>query len=275
MTNRRILTERIAAVRNGETLSPEEQTDLLTAMVDHIGSPDPKLRDELVYGTLAGWIIDGVITDEAVRDLLMTCLDDEHLFSDIGNRGDNPVFLRSFSVLYVAAALHRHNDTPFLSDDEVREISARLRRYGQRERDLRGYVEEKRWAHAPAHLADALDELARCSAVSADGLEAILDVIREKTKTGATVYIDGEADRMVTAVLGIVERGVLDDVTVEDWVTSLGDIERTGDFSIDHRIRTNVTAVLGGLYCRSVNGDLPHSIRQRILETRTEVTGFE
>lgn len=277
MTRHATFKTRLRRVRDGTPPSGDERADLLATMTDHLGSTDPELRDELIYRILANWVAEDVLTDAEVRDLLETCLDNNHLFLNLGARGDDSVFTRSFSVLYVAVALYRHNRTPFLSEKTVETVEERLLEYTEGERDRRGYVDEKGWAHAPAHLADALDELAQCSMVGADGLEAILGAIRTQATTPETIYVDGEDDRLVTAVLSVAERGVLDEAVLERWVASLGDLERVDDggWPVDNQAMTNAKAVLGSLYCRSVDADVPESLRHRVLETRAELAGIE
>ena len=97
-----------------------------------------------------------------LRRILVTVLDDEHLFLHLGARTSDSVFTRSFSVLLVALALHHHQNQPFLSAEDLRRVKADLCRYIEKENDLRGYVVGKGWAHAPAHAADALGALAKC-----------------------------------------------------------------------------------------------------------------
>ncbi|WP_312027537.1 DUF2785 domain-containing protein [Brevibacillus brevis] len=46
--------------------------------------------------------------------------------------------------------------------------------YIRQETDLRGYGEEKRWAHATAHAADALDDLTQCSELDQTDLSGIV-----------------------------------------------------------------------------------------------------
>lgn len=266
------LRARIRAARDDSTA--EERTALLPELVEHLGDPDPELRDELVYSTLARWIVEGVLSDDEVRSLLRTCLDDDHLFDGIGSRGDDTVFTRSFSVLYVAAALHRHTRSPFLSAATIETVERQLLDYGRREIDRRGYVEGKGWAHAPAHLADALDELAACSAIEADGLSGVLEVISVHSRASDVGYVAGEPDRLATVVFRVADREGLTDPTLEAWVRSLGDVERTGDLPSEVHEVSNVTAVLSALYCRSAGGELAESVRETVLETRAEVSGF-
>ena len=78
------------------TVSPGE---LLGPMLDHLGSPDPVLRDRLVYATFAYWIeLHEVLTVEEVRRVLATVLDDEHLWLGIDGPEGDATLTRSFSV---------------------------------------------------------------------------------------------------------------------------------------------------------------------------------
>ena len=49
-----------------------------------------------------------------------------------------------------------------------------------RERDTRGYVPSKGWAHAVAHGADALGVLARSPHFAANELTVLLDVVADR-----------------------------------------------------------------------------------------------
>lgn len=65
----------------------------------------------------------------------------------------------------------------------------------QEERDYRGYDEDKGWAHAIAHGADALDDLAQCSELDQADLFTILDLVYDKITITERVYSDGEDER--------------------------------------------------------------------------------
>ncbi|WFR63343.1 hypothetical protein P9222_02810 [Paenibacillus amylolyticus] len=58
----------------------EQPYELALHMMQHIGSPDPVLRDELIYITLATWIGQGVFMEDELRHVLQLALDDQHLF---------------------------------------------------------------------------------------------------------------------------------------------------------------------------------------------------
>lgn len=84
-------------------------------MMDNIGSLDPILRDELIYGTLLHWIAKSRFTFEQLRDLLNISLGSSHLFYNLGDKDQEAVFKRTFSVLIVALIINKHRKENFLS----------------------------------------------------------------------------------------------------------------------------------------------------------------
>ena len=69
---------------------------------------------------------------------------------------------------------------PLVAGGKVLEWGDRLATWLLRERDLRGFVPGKGWAHAVAHGADALGTLARSPHVAANELTVILDVLADR-----------------------------------------------------------------------------------------------
>ncbi len=92
----------------------------LEALLQNFASTDPQLRDNLTYSVLAHAIIDQdsqqKLTTSQVEDLLLTCIEEDHLFYHIGEAGTDTVFMRSFSLLIIAAILFADAKTPRLSE---------------------------------------------------------------------------------------------------------------------------------------------------------------
>ena len=80
----------------------------------------------------------------------------------LGEHGTDTVFRRSFSALVLAECIDARQRTRrrWLPDDKLLSWGDRLAAWLVRERDLRGFVPGKGWAHALAHGADALGALA-------------------------------------------------------------------------------------------------------------------
>jgi hypothetical protein len=96
----------------------QDYFSLAQAMVAHLGSPDPVLRDDLIYDILANWITTDRLSAGQLKQLLDVCLDSSHLFYSIGEYETDSVFARSFSALAIALIIDAHRRHGFLSGSE-------------------------------------------------------------------------------------------------------------------------------------------------------------
>ncbi|CAJ37449.1 DUF2785 domain-containing protein [Methanocella arvoryzae] len=244
------LKERLSSIRGNPGQSMVD-TSLVSEMLASIGSTDPVLRDDLIYETFAGWIETDQFSPGELKRLLNVCLDDSHAFYRIGEEGTDSVFTRTFSLLVVALILDAHRRNSFLTPEDVREVKAKMVRYMAEEKDVRGYVGEKGWAHSTAHAADVLGELAKCGELEdKQDLLDILHVISEKVIIGNYIYIHKEDERLARAVVGIFGRGILDDREIAGWLERFGDIQKSGSHPGDDYLRNNVKMFLRSLYFR-------------------------
>ena len=147
--------------------------DLTAELTRMLGDPDPALRDGTAYPTLTTWL------DRGVYDDLLAGLGDGMamgLLAGLGEQDTDTVFRRSFSALVLGECIARDNRRPLLPGGKILEWGDRLATWLLRERDLRGYVPGKGWAHAIAHGADALAILASSPHLATPELTVLLDV---------------------------------------------------------------------------------------------------
>jgi len=125
--------------------------------------------------------------------------------------------MRSFSNLIVAAILFADRQKQRLSEQAVRQVQEALLRYTREERDWRGYIKGKGWAHAAAHLADTLDEIAQSRyAISADR-EAVLEALAYLAKLPMPLSYE-EDERLAFAAYGMIARQQLAEQFVKNWL---------------------------------------------------------
>src|ERR1051326_5840494 len=119
----------------------------LQALLQNFDTTDAELRDELTYMIIAHAIIDqetaNRLSAQQRETLLLTCIDDGHIFHHIGEAGTDSVFMRSFSLLIVAALLYADAKLEQISEEATRETQTALLRYGREERDWRGHIKVK------------------------------------------------------------------------------------------------------------------------------------
>jgi Protein of unknown function (DUF2785) len=215
---------------------------LTNAMLTHIGSTDPELRDHLIYPSLANLIINGSYARPQLNQLMKICLDEIHLFYKIGESDEDAVFTRSFSSLIIAVLLHVNVKNAFLSDEEVDGVTVKLLDYLKREEDVRGFVEGKGWAHSIAHIADALDELAKQPQLEEDRLKEIALSIMDKMYVDKDYLLFEEDERMVVPMVTILERGLDQTILYDKIDKTTNELQQnfSGNMRTVYMQRTNI-----------------------------------
>lgn len=196
----------------------------LRALLQNFATTDAELRDELTYMVLAHAIID---QESAARlpanqreTLLLTCFDNEHLFYHIGETGTDSVFMRSFSLLIIAALLYADARLHHISQEATRKAQTALLRYAREERDWRGYIKGKGWAHSVAHLSDALDEIAQHRYTSPTDRETLMQTLTYLATLPEPLCYE-EDDRLSFAAYRLIAANMVEDAFLETWVESL------------------------------------------------------
>ncbi|MPZ63373.1 MAG: DUF2785 domain-containing protein [Propionibacteriales bacterium] len=210
-------------VLQGGAQVPESEPldDLTTELFDMLGNPDPRTREELAYPVLATWISEGVYDD------LLPGIGDgatSGLTTGLRGDGDDTVFRRSFSALVLAEVVSRTNAISAVPPATLLTWGDRVTTWLTRERDLRGFVAGKGWAHAVAHGADVLGQLGRSSHFGDAELTVLLDVVGDRVLLPTDYrFHHGEDDRLAYAVMAILHRNLLPSSVLEPWVSRFGE----------------------------------------------------
>lgn len=232
--------------------------DLTTELVDMLGHPNPRFRDDLAYPLLATWIHAGEY-DHLLRGFGNGIA--PGLTSGLGNDGDDSVLRRSYTALVLAEIIARDNDEVLLPDVTVMSWGDLATSWYLRERDLRGWIPDRGWSHAVAHGADLLGVLARSRHFGQLELTVLLDVVGDRLLTPtAYVWRHGEHDRLAYAVMTILHRGLLPSSVLEPWLARLGAGTRMprmrGQSNVEWPTATahNTSAFLRALYLQLAVG---------------------
>ena len=269
------LKELLKSIKENNYAVPEgvDPYQLSLVMMDNIGDVDSELRDELILSNLFTWINEGVLSAKETYEILKIAIDEEHLLKGLGNINDL-VFGRTFSVEIVAGIIYRHRREKFIAESDIQKAFNTILKFYNEDKDVRGYVEGKGWAHGAAHGADALDEFARCEEIGYDGLKLILDAIYKKVNINNYGYTHFEDERMITPVKAILEREIIPKKEIEDWVRSFKKIEKIGAYPEDMIIDFNVNTFLKSLYFRLIDKTEYEQITNAAKEVLKEINRF-
>jgi len=257
--------ERVVA--EGHKVPPDPPlADLTTELTTMLGETDPRRRDGIGYTLLATWISSGVY-DELLQGLGdgMTA----GLRVGLGERGSDTVFRRSFSALVLAEVITRDNHAHLLPPETLLRWGDRVFGWLVRERDLRGFVPGKGWAHAVAHAGDVLGALAASDAMGRLELTVLLDVIADRllARTDDRL-VHGEDDRLAAATMAVFRRNVLGTDVLEPWLARVADAAVPGAAHEDDdpfEVAGNVQAFLRALHLQLALAPYPPAHRADLL----------
>ena len=240
--------------------------DLTAELTRLLGDVDPDLRDGLALPALATWVERGVY-DDLLRGLGDGMAAGRRV--GLGETGTDTVFRRSFTALGLGECIQRDNERPLVPGGKVLDWGDRVATWMLQERDLRGFVPGKGWAHAIAHGADALGTLARSPHVGAAELVVILDVIAERLcQPTDTLFTAGEPDRLALAAMSVLRRDRVPLDLVEPWVETLAATARDRRWRADsdpYLVGGNAEAFLRALYLQLALGRRPPAVRADLM----------
>ena len=125
-------------------------------------------------------------------------------------------------MLVLAECIDRDNEQGLLPALKLLEWGDHIASWYLRERDVRGFVPGKGWAHAVAHGADAIGVLARSPHFGRNELTVLLDVIGDRVLAPVDApYGHGEPDRMAMATMTVLRRNLVPLSVVEPWVARI------------------------------------------------------
>jgi len=239
--------------------------ELTKTLFGYLGSTDPELRDDIAYIAYANFLKRGMYSKEEVHAQVDELL--SNLEKGIGETESDLVFLRTFSVLFLAEIVHNDNKKPLLDKAVLQAILAKGLWYLDAEKDPRGFIPIKGWAHALAHTADLMMVLGKNRQTTKKDLEKILQGISSKLVHSTNwIYIHGEDERLTNAVMAILHRDLLAVEFLTAWLRTLTEPEESwkGAYLDDGQARAyhNVRNFLRSLWIAiHSSDDLPHKAK--------------
>jgi len=179
-------------------------------------------------------------------------LSNDFLFYKIEEKIGDGVFKRSFTVLIIRAIVYYQNelDSSLLTTKEVLDVYEKSIKYFKLEKDKRGYVPEKGWAHSHGHIGDLLRTLALNTEIRDNQLLEILYTIKDKISISDYVFINEESERLTTAACFAIERNEIKKQNIIDWIDCFEKLEPPKNYPEAHYFKENLKNFLRSLYFR-------------------------
>ncbi|MFD2638033.1 DUF2785 domain-containing protein [Piscibacillus salipiscarius] len=225
-------------IKNWDISSNKDLDHVIEMMLSNIGSTDSELRDSIIYNKFGTLITTDSLNRSTMEHILNVCL--ENLFYNIEEPESDSVFTRSFSALVIALILQKDRKNLLLSDDLLNKAFECSIHYLELEKDIRGFVKDKGWAHSIAHGADLLTEAVKHPKFDQDLHFDCLNVVKlcllNKGNTMNAPYIDDEEERLIFVLEALTDNGVSDDEIIKliyNISDELNDLLSDEDYSLN------------------------------------------
>ncbi|CAH2464352.1 MULTISPECIES: DUF2785 domain-containing protein [Bacillus] len=187
---------------------------LSSSMLQHIGVTDSYLRDKLIYSTFYHLIKKDYISHTHLQKLLSESISENYLFYKIHTDDDDAVFTRAFTTLLIALIIDADTNHNFLSQTDISNVKDKLILYMNKEHDLRGYVQERGWAHSVAHASDTFEALVNNPKLETLHHEEILQTLLNKVCVHSIYYKYEEDERIVYPIVAMLQNGLEEEVLI-------------------------------------------------------------
>ncbi|MBE5104572.1 DUF2785 domain-containing protein [Bacillus thuringiensis] len=187
---------------------------LSSSMLQHIGVTDSYLRDKLIYSTFYHLIKKDYISHTHLQKLLSESISEKYLFYKIHSDDEDAVFTRAFTTLLIALIIDADTNYNFLSQTDILTVKDQLILYINKEHDLRGYVQERGWAHSVAHVSDTFEALVTNPKLETLHYEEILQTLLSKVCVHSIYYKYEEDERIVYPIVAMLQNGLDEDILI-------------------------------------------------------------
>ncbi|PUU93671.1 DUF2785 domain-containing protein [Halanaerobium sp.] len=273
MTKRENLLSDLIEIQQNEYRleSREKLMEYGDLMLKYIGDPDPELRDILIYRTFYHWILEKeYFSEDQLLEILKVAQDEKHLFYKIGNKYDDTVFTRAFSVLLIALILSYHRENTFINQNLFLEVKDNLLKYYKNENDLRGYTVENGWADGISHAADAFDELIACEESSREIYLEVLEAVKEMLSNKTHIFKEEEDERITNILFRMVKKNLLTESELINWIDSFNEFQKPDTNREQRTARINLKNFSRSLYFRLLHSDVKSKPRLKECLIRSE-----
>ena len=249
------------------TYSDEEVEWLL----DNIGNPESKIRDNLVCNSFGSGFFEEKFTFDQVRYLINQLQEKNLLYYRI-NEKEVATLTRSFTCLLWDLVIRTKNDKhsryyQVLNKNEEQQVFEDLINYLANEHDFTGFSKKYGWVHAIAHCSDALADSILCNDLDQKMVNDFLLVTKEMLNKVDRRFIDGEEYRLADVFVNGFKANKINSGSFVNWIEAFT-FDPYSDELLEYYRFNNLKSLLQDIYVKLNSISLLNSNVKEIIEKK-------
>lgn len=194
-------------------------------LLEHIGHPDPSIRDSLIYSTIARGISSDLFTEEQYQLMAVVSMD-KHLVGHQSNKRLPATLVRSFSallntLLVYADATSDSRYYQLLSTEQRQYFFDCSLTFLKQEQDFTNHSPEYGWVHAFAHGADFLAQTVAHPLFPKENISSAFDLLLQILKTLPHAFAAGEERRLAAPVYIALQQEKISSEELAHWLDQI------------------------------------------------------
>ena len=210
---------------------PSYRQEEILWLLEHLGDPNPDIRDELVFTSLARGIQEELFTQEQFQFIAARIVSDDGLDKEI-DKTETSTLERSFWALIYANLLsadgNEHSFYQVLQTNIRNTMLDQGLHYLEKEEDTTDFSSQYGWVHAFAHGADLLTEVVCHTDFPKNRVHEVFDILGQLFKKISIRFTDDEDWRLARVIYEPILQGKLEQEQVASWIKAV-------DFPIEER----------------------------------------
>ena len=197
-------------------LTSAQINTLAVDMLACLGSPDPEMRDGIVFEEISALLRQERLDTETQIQMFT------HLLDVLNGPEDADGFTKPFAALNMSEIVRADRVQAYLSPQQREDVVQATINYLTHITDYRGYDETRGWRHGIAHTADIVLQLSLNPNINEEQLAALRAAIATQiSPPNGHSYIYGESERLARPLFYMAARGAFDQENWDVWLASL------------------------------------------------------
>lgn len=234
---------------------------IVDAMLQHTQTFDIELKEHYMEKMFEKIIQEQYISEPSLEALAMRCINEEHLYLDIGDTEGRSKMTRAFSMYMIKLLLQQDKKDVYLGNFLYDSLRKEVLLYLDLEQDYRIYTEDMGWVNSILYGIEAINEMITNPRLDYKYHTELFQALLNKMFTFKTIYENDEEEHVVEGIQLLMAKG-FDENKLIDFFSRVPDFLENQKGKIDKQkywnLYKNCKALLQVMYiCIDMENKFP------------------